>query len=77
MSSNQSNCTCTMSCTTTSSITRNGETYERTTHIDSKTDPDGKQRTITTMTDVKTDPEGHKKITTSSNTHVGETPSIL
>lgn len=76
MSSNKSNCTCTMTCTTTSSITRNGETFERTTQIDSKTDPDGQQRTKTSITDVRIDPEGHKKVTTSSNTQVGSTPSI-
>lgn len=76
MSSSQSHCTCTCSCTTTESVTKNGETVERTTHIDSQTNPDGKQHIATTVTDVTIDPEGHKTITTHTNTQVGDTPAL-
>ena len=76
MSTNQSHCTCTCSCTKTESVTRNGATVERTTHVDSQTDPTGQQRTSTTVTDVTIDPEGHKTITTHTNTQVGGTPSL-
>lgn len=67
--SSKSNCTCTSSCITHESVTKNGQTVERTTKVDSNTDPSGQVHTTTTVTDTTIDPQGHK--TTSTHTSTG------
>lgn len=72
MSSNNSNCTCTCTCTRTESVTKNGHTVQKTTHVDSKRNPDGLYTTKTTSVDTIIDPQGHKTSKTSTNTETGK-----
>ena len=72
MSSNKEDCTCQCTCTRTESITRNGHTVTKTTHVDSKRNPDGIYTTKTTSTDTIIDPQGHKTSKTFTNTETGK-----
>lgn len=76
MSSNQSNCQCTSSCVRHETITKDGQTVERTTKVDTNTDPNGQVHTTTTVTDTKIDPEGHKTTSTHTSTESGEAAPI-
>lgn len=70
MSSNH--CTCTSSCTTHETITKDGKTVEKTIHTDGTTDPNGHFVTKTTETDTVIDPNGNKTTTT----HTSDAPAV-
>lgn len=67
---------CVSSKTSHESVTKNGQTVERTTKIEIFVDENGKGHKTTTVTETTIDPEGHKNTTTNTSNEDCDVPSI-